>query len=534
MSITASPELISLCQSQLLQLTKAFGPISAVIYLAETSVQADQPAFVPVASYPESFDAWSFQWSASYGQVDQVRPPGPSPALPPMDVTNGNPETSRISTELKSEPLSQNPNGRIDVDLASETTSKTTSTRQSIENRNLLGSNADPNFNLEIDLNQEDDKGFEMDSPEQQIVLPLLYTEVVVGLLVIMRYDRSWREEEHRYLQGVAQGIAAGCGLERRNQWLKQRLQTKRALQSRQSEVFHNLMHQFRNPLTALGTFGKLLLRRMKAEDANRAIADNMLRESRRLQELINDFDETVELGDADLQTDGDWLDNLTGPGRMLPGHQPPASLPGTVDSSDKANDEAIAATAIQLPAKGLGRQLQPRAESLNDLLSPLWVVTEARAAERQIKTWSQIPREKNTQVRVDRAASQEVLANLLDNAVKYSSAGAWVWLLTGARRMQDGMAYQGILIGDTGAGIPAIDQPNLFQRHYRGVQAQGPIEGTGLGLAIASDLVQQMQGYIDVISPVHDTDWIPDFIQDQLTTADGPGTTFIVWLPEA
>jgi signal transduction histidine kinase len=54
-------------------------------------------------------------------------------------------------------------------------------------------------------------------------------------------------------------------------------------------------------------------------------------------------------------------------------------------------------------------------------------------------------------------------------------------------------------------------------------VQSKSEIPGTGLGLAIAKELIEQMQGKIEVFSPA------------QLNTgsiAGGPGTTFIVWLP--
>jgi len=55
-------------------------------------------------------------------------------------------------------------------------------------------------------------------------------------------------------------------------------------------------------------------------------------------------------------------------------------------------------------------------------------------------------------------------------------------------------------------------------------VQAVSNIPGTGLGLAIAKDLVEQMQGKIQVFSPA----------QHPNLTDDNPGTTFVVWLPLA
>ncbi len=45
--------------------------------------------------------------------------------------------------------------------------------------------------------------------------------------------------------------------------------------------------------------------------------------------------------------------------------------------------------------------------------------------------------------------------------------------------------------------GIPETDIPRLFERNFRGRQAEGEIAGTGLGLAIANDLVQQMEVFM-------------------------------------
>ncbi|WP_371357188.1 histidine kinase dimerization/phospho-acceptor domain-containing protein, partial [Hydrocoleum sp. CS-953] len=55
----------------------------------------------------------------------------------------------------------------------------------------------------------------------------------------------------------------------------------------------HNILHQLKSPLTALRTFGKLLLKRFLPEDKNWNIANSILRESDRLRELIEQIDKT-------------------------------------------------------------------------------------------------------------------------------------------------------------------------------------------------------------------------------------------------
>ena len=130
-----------------------------------------------------------------------------------------------------------------------------------------------------------------------------------------------------------------------------------------------------------------------------------------------------------------------------------------------------------------------------------------------------------------------EVINNLIDNAIKYSPKGAQVWVQTGVSRIRETNSqysiqgqYQGVVIGDTGPGIPAEDLVRLFERNYRGVQAESDIPGTGLGLAIAQSLVAEMQGFIEVISPAAGTPWLPTSAFD---AESGPGTVFIVWLLE-
>ena len=50
--------------------------------------------------------------------------------------------------------------------------------------------------------------------------------------------------------------------------------------------------HQLRNPLTAIRTFGKLLIKRLKGDDQNYTIAQGIVREGDRLRDLIQDFSE--------------------------------------------------------------------------------------------------------------------------------------------------------------------------------------------------------------------------------------------------
>ncbi|ULB43607.1 ATP-binding protein, partial [Limnospira fusiformis KN01] len=75
--------------------------------------------------------------------------------------------------------------------------------------------------------------------------------------------------------------------------------------------------------------------------------------------------------------------------------------------------------------------------------------------------------------------------------------------------------------------GIPPGDRDRLFERGYRGIQAQGNIPGTGLGLAIVQDLLKPMQGEIMVYSPC-----LPEWLPQGVTPKTEAGTTFMIGLP--
>lgn len=93
-----------------------------------------------------------------------------------------------------------------------------------------------------------------------------------------------------------------------------------------------------------------------------------------------------------------------------------------------------------------------------------------------------------------DRWQISQVLVNLLSNAIKYSPDGSPVEV--GARSLHNGWVE--VWVQDHGLGIPAADQPHLFERFYRvRHHDRQSIEGTGLGLALCKLLVENQGGQI-------------------------------------
>jgi K+-sensing histidine kinase KdpD len=94
--------------------------------------------------------------------------------------------------------------------------------------------------------------------------------------------------------------------------------------------------------------------------------------------------------------------------------------------------------------------------------------------------------------VKVDPRLTASALAQLLDNAAKYSPAGSPI--LVNAATGSDGLT---ITVQDQGPGIAPADLPHLFDRFYRGHQALPRVSGTGMGLSIARGVLAVQHGRI-------------------------------------
>jgi signal transduction histidine kinase len=426
--VCASSEFVALCQSQIALLTKGLGASWSAVYLSEKLADSVGPKLVPVVVYPET-DTF---WPENLGM----------PALP--EVWN--------QTELKPKLLSAQLSEQV---------------KKSLERKNKS-------------LRRRG-----------QIVLPLIYEDMVMGLLMTRREDREWSQTEYNQIQKIATTIAIACLLDRRQSWYQQQLTQQQNIRKIERQRLDDFLHQLRNPLTALRTFSKLLLKRFLSDDGedslrdrNRSVVQSMLQESDRLGDLVKQFEGELETDPLDLT-----LNTATDGIKELANYLPPS------------------------------KELKLEPVALKEVLEALLPSAEAIAFERGIELNADIP-SSLLPVTANASALREVLSNIIDNALKYTPTGGKVQIKAGLEKALQEGNWRGIAISDTGCGIPDQDRSRIFQRHYRGVQANGNVSGSGLGLAIALELTEQMHGQIELIS------------FERSLRENSPGTTFIVWLP--
>jgi two-component system phosphate regulon sensor histidine kinase PhoR len=205
-----------------------------------------------------------------------------------------------------------------------------------------------------------------------------------------------------------------------------------------------NVSHELRTPVSVIKGYAETLLDGALQSDADRAVrfVEIILNHSERLTALINDI--------------------LT---------------LSTLESRDMALD------------------LHPL--DISGTMRKTYMLLEDNAHKKDIRMQIDIPAGL-PRVMADQGRVEQVIVNLLDNAIKYTPAqGGMVTLLV---RKDDDDRFLRISVADTGIGIPFKDIPRIFERFYRVDGARSRDQGgTGLGLAIAKHIVQLHGGEISV-----------------------------------
>jgi signal transduction histidine kinase len=289
---------------------------------------------------------------------------------------------------------------------------------------------------------------------EQRRWLPLRDGAGLLGALQVETREAVWSPPLRERLQAVAQCLTEALRLDGDLERLQHQVEV-------QEEQLRLLVHQLRNPLTALRTFGHLLLRRLKDDSDSRGLVEGLLAEERQLSKYV------------------EAISALAQPEGLLPAASNPDPL--------------------LLPPL-LSR---PEGEDLGDLLAPLLQRATATASL-QGRQWvgpSALP-----PWRGDGGAVAEILANLLENAFRYSAPESSVGLHCAVSPVGPTLT-----VWDGGLPIPEEERERIFQRGVRGQSGAG-LPGTGLGLALARDLARHLGGDLALVIPPSQVDaTLPD-----------------------
>ena len=137
--------------------------------------------------------------------------------------------------------------------------------------------------------------------------------------------------------------------------------------------------------------------------------------------------------------------------------------------------------------------RLKPEKAGVKATLARAVAGAYAKAVDKNIS----IETEEFTDVAVvhDPGWTAEAIGNVLDNGVKYASAGTCITI-----RVSELVSYVMIEVEDEGPGIPAEEQPRIFQRFYRGkAEAVRKEEGSGVGLYLTRRILEEQGGTVCV-----------------------------------
>jgi two-component system sensor histidine kinase KdpD len=239
-------------------------------------------------------------------------------------------------------------------------------------------------------------------------------------------------------LQGIANLVA--IGLERaKSQDLTHQIEAARQTERLRTTLIDAMAHEFKTPLTSI-----------KAATTSLLASPDQPEESRT---------ELLKIADEEAEHLKELIDNAVEMARLDAPH-----------------------INIQAEASNLG-------EAVRDVVASMQTAIDGRPLD--VLCDPQVP-----SITFDRRLVKLAIKQLLDNALKYSPPGTPVTL-----RVVSTNGTACLEITDQGKGIPAQEQPRIFQRFYRSPSVHTQIPGSGLGLSIAHRIAQAHDGDLTVTS---------------------------------
>ena len=248
--------------------------------------------------------------------------------------------------------------------------------------------------------------------------------------------------------------------------------------------------------------FYKINHRLARLYEVLRENRESIAKERADLQELISDISHQVKTPISNLK-----MVNATLLEQPMPEEKQREFLQassGQLEKLDFLMQAMIKTSRLETGVISLERKVQPIYDTLAAALGSILLNAERKNIHVSVDCPTDIV------LAHDRKWTSEALFNILDNAVKYTTADGNIQV-----SVQSWEFYVKIDITDSGKGIAESRQGMIFKRFYREEEVHD-IEGIGIGLYLAREIVTMQGGYIKVASKV------------------GDGSTFSVFLPRA
>ena len=299
-------------------------------------------------------------------------------------------------------------------------------------------------------LPDDEDPELRSPSPDRRWY-PLQDGSILLGALRAERKvaSSSWTDAIDVRLQATASALTNSLSLE------LERLKLREDL-NQQSGQIKLMVHQLRNPLTALRTYAELLLRRLGPENTHRNLVEGLITEQAQLNRYISILDE-IGPPENNLQLE-------TASPLLLPPVLPKASSGNLRNLLKPLIERAKATSNLQ------GRQWY------GPSYWPDWIDFSYRSVE---------------------GLFVEIVANLLENAFIHSPPNSDVGL---------SLNNNGICIWDSGPPIPLDNREKIFDKGFRGKDNMDS-EGSGLGLALARQLAEELGSSLILMPSPQDFD---------------------------
>lgn len=295
--------------------------------------------------------------------------------------------------------------------------------------------------------------------------VPFLLDDRVIGALFVARYTpQPFTRADVGLLLAISQQMAVAARMARLYEMEREKAERSQERERLERDLLSIVSHELRTPLTSIKTSVGALTGTASVISKERAEA-----ETRLLNNIGRSTDRLISL-----------VNELLDMARLRAGR-----------------------VTLNVQELNIGEVLLEALASLR----PLYEEREQKVQVDLPLTGS--PRWKMLAVQADRRRIEQVLVNIVSNAIKFSPRGSTIVVGATPRTRQ-----VRVFVRDEGSGIAPQEQRRVFDKFYRA--GEGNYEGTGLGLAIAHSIVELHRGAIGV------------------TSKPGHGSTFYFTLPQA